>query len=241
LNTIEPIHWRGFRPLDKLILTLLPLLGLATLAFYLIDQTFLRRLARLPGGQPVISWMVRGNNLWIIAGGFVVLAFIYLLWLRHRMMNDKRLWFGTGCPICKELELVRVSREKSDRYYGLLGIRAYRYACRNCSWRGLRIARRDYSHERELEMELALMQVQSEELVPANLKGWSEIQAAESASPEPGIELVSSPDVSDEEAWLASSDQSQKADGIADEGDQDNHHDVEAVDELEWLWRRSSD
>ena len=247
MNTLEPIHWQGFRPLDKLILLALPLLGLATLAFNFIDQAFLRRLARLPGGQPLVVWLVRGNNLWLVAAGFVLLAVTYLMWLRHRMMNDRRLWFGTGCPTCKELELVRVSREKSDRYYEVIRIRAYRYACRNCSWRGLRIARREHAQERDLEMEMALRQVQSDELVPANLQGWPAAQPAEGLGLEPNPGLASPSDGLEGAAWQEPHGDKQKdddpleGDDTTDPGEQNNHHDEEAVDELEWLWRRSSD
>ncbi len=51
---------------------------------------------------------------------------------------------------------MRVSRNTSDRFYGLIGIPAYRYACRNCTWRGLRVAHRELSPERIAEMEASL-------------------------------------------------------------------------------------
>lgn len=156
----EPIPWRGIRALEKLVMFALPLLAAAVLAVNLLDEALLRRLSRLTGTGSVLSWLANGYNSYIAFAGILILLILFASLVRYRMMRDKRLWFGTGCPNCKERELVRVKRNFSDRFYGLIGVPAYRYACRNCVWRGLRVARREYSLERELEKERALLRFQ---------------------------------------------------------------------------------
>jgi hypothetical protein len=46
----------------------------------------------------------------------------------------------SGCPQCWENELVRIRRHKLDRMIAHLGIPVQRYSCRNCHWKGLRVA-----------------------------------------------------------------------------------------------------
>ena len=157
MNKVEPVAWRGLRALEKIILLTLPLLAAAVLLLPNIDQAFLRRLARVVRARPFVAWLVNDFNAWIVAGALLLLTVLFALLVRHRLVSDRRLWYGTGCPNCMERELVRVSRQRRDRLYSLVAIPAYRYACRNCTWRGLRIARREYSPERELELEEALL------------------------------------------------------------------------------------
>jgi LPXTG-motif cell wall-anchored protein len=151
----HPVQWRGFRLWEKVLLLVLPLLALGALASRFIDEAYLRRLARVAGARPLILWLVSDNNALFVAGGLLLLAAGLLLWRRHRLNNDKRLWVSSGCPYCQDRDLVRVKRKGQDRFYGYLGIPAYRYACRNCNWRGLRIGRHEYSPEREKELEEA--------------------------------------------------------------------------------------
>ena len=160
MNKVEPVAWRGLRALEKIIIVTLPLLAAAVLLLPNIEQAFLRRLARVVRARPIVAWLVNDYNAWIVAGALLLLTFLFALWIRYRMVSDRRLWYGTGCPNCMERELVRVSRHRRDRLYSLAAIPAYRYACRNCTWRGLRIARREYSPERELELEEALLRFQ---------------------------------------------------------------------------------
>lgn len=178
MNTIEPIPWRGFRAIDKLIAFLLPLPAIAVLILPFLDQIFLRRLARQPGMMPIVNWLINGRGSWILGGALLLLAFAYLLWMRHRLVSNKRLWYGTGCPACGERELVRVSRQFSDRFYGLLAVPAYRYACRNCTWRGLRIARREHSRQTELDLEAALLRFDPDALPSEAIDGETPRQQA---------------------------------------------------------------
>lgn len=166
MDDIKPIPWRGFSFLEKLIIVLL-LVAAAGIAFLpFLDPVFIRRLARQPGMRSIITWLVNDNGSWIVFIGLLALVGLFLLWKRHQLTQDKRLWFGTGCPNCLERELVRVSRVRSDRYYGWVGIPAYRYGCRNCTWRGLRIARREHSPELDAALEEALLRFDPNEPKP---------------------------------------------------------------------------
>jgi len=157
VNKNEPIPWRGWRVIDMLFAFVLATLAAATLALPLLDHVPLRRLARLSGARPFITWLASGGGSWIAGGALVLLLVAFLAWRRQRLVGDKRLWYSTGCPNCQERELVRVSRHFSDRFYGLLLVPAYRYACRNCTWRGLRVARREHTRELDVELEEALL------------------------------------------------------------------------------------
>lgn len=242
MNKIKPIPWRGVHAGEKLILVMLPLLAIAVMTLPFLDQVILRRLARLPGMRPVITWLINGPNVWIVGAGLLLLFALFVAFVRHRLVSNKRLWFGTGCPQCMERDLVRVSRQAGDRSYGLIGVPAYRYACRNCTWRGLRIARREHSPEHEAELEASLMRFDPDS-APLN---WS----AESIS-EPVVEnetiLVGDGqeqaaktelDLEDDQSFGTAPDIAI----LEEESEPTNHHaDPESLDEMEWLWRRTSD
>lgn len=68
--------------------------------------------------------------------GLLLLALL----LREMTLRNRRLWMETGCPRCHEQELMRISRRPRDRLLHLLGIPAYRYRCRNCTWEGTRLS-----------------------------------------------------------------------------------------------------
>jgi hypothetical protein len=241
LNSIEAVNWRGLRPVEKLIIGVLPLLAAATLVLRYLDEAYLRRLARMLSAQPTIIWLANGFNAWIIAGGLFLLGVGYFLWWRHRLTNDKRLWYSTGCPYCQERELVRVKRKTKDRRYKFFGIPAYRFACRNCSWRGLRIGRQEISPDRERELEEALIRFQPDGL-PAGLpKRTGEgkpgsgaiIPTSDSDSGLPGNEYA---------RWLEEYVPIRRDDAGQELTEPPEFHpDTEGPDEMEWLWRRPSD
>lgn len=237
---VEPVPWRGIRPVEKLILIVLPLAAVAVLILPFLDQVILRRLARLPGMRPVIAWLINGANVWLLGAALLLLLVLFVALVRRRLVNNKQLWFGTGCPQCMERELVRVTRQASDRYYGLIGVPAYRYACRNCTWRGLRIARREHSPEYEAELEASLLRFDPDGVPPP---------AAPPHETDPANDLAPAADVrTDLDAeHVVPDDVSQVGfdsyeDQEPDEAQPANHHaDSEPADEMEWLWRRSSD
>lgn len=142
----------------------LPLLAAAVLVLSVLDEALLRRLSRQLGAGSIFTWLANGNNAFMAVAGILLLLVVFALLVRYRLVSNKGIWFGTGCPNCKERDLVRVKRHSGDRFYGLIGVPAYRYVCRNCVWRGLRVARKEYSLERELEKERALLRFQPDGL-----------------------------------------------------------------------------
>jgi hypothetical protein len=251
LKSIEPVPWRGVRAVEKLVLILLPLSAAIVLGLPFLDEVILRRLARLPGARPFVTWLINGSTSLLVGAGLLLLGALFMLLVRHRLNSNKQLWFGTGCPQCMERELVRVTRNSSDRLYGLIGVPAYRYACRNCTWRGLRIARREHSPEHEAELEASLLRFDPDGVPP--IRPATDVNAAlpveMDTMPEPrDIEERSAEDVdpTDEIDALVVN---QPADaeiiipepGIESPESVNNHVDAEAVDEMEWIWRRASD
>lgn len=246
MKKIEPLPWRGVRVIDKIILALLILAALAVLVLPFLDLVFVRRLARLTGAREVVAWLVNGYGAWIVGAALLGVALLYAVWVRHRMVSNRNLWFGTGCPNCMERELVRVSRKSSDRFYGLLAIPAYRYACRNCTWRGLRIARREHSRERDAELEAALLRFTPDGAgsQPLERSGGPEEPGIPAGVTETGASsLFRDPgDV----AYLDDARVRQLIDDLDAEDEllvdaSDNHVEDEPVEGMEWLWQRSAD
>lgn len=246
MKKIEPLPWRGVRAIDKIILALLFLATVAVLTLPFLDTVFIRRLARLTGAKEVLAWLVNDYGAWIVGAALLGLTLLYAGWVRHRMIGNKNLWFGTGCPNCMERELVRVSRHTGDRFYGLLAIPAYRYACRNCTWRGLRIARREHSREHDAELEAALLRFTPD--------GTGDYSLEKEGNPEePGIPLAvarTGPGAlfrdPGDVAYLDNAhmrrliDEMDAGDGIP-VNESSNHVEDELDEEMEWLWQQSTD
>lgn len=169
MDKYEPIPWRGVNVLEKLVILVLLFSAVATLALGFLSETLLQHLLQPLGITPISGRLNTGQISILAFVGILILLIAFAAMIRFRLIKDKRTWFGTGCPDCKERDLVRVRRHFSDRFYGLIRLPAYRYACRNCTWRGIRIARRDRSPERDLERELALRRFQ-----PDGLPLWEE-------------------------------------------------------------------
>ena len=236
--TTEPTPWRGFRAIDKLIFVLLPLAAVAIVVLPLLDQVFLRRLARLTGNTDLVSWLASGGTL-IVGAGVLLLLAVYVLWRRQTLVGNKALWFSSGCPACGERELVRVSRHFGDRFYNLAAVPAYRYACRNCTWRGLRIGRREQSLEREAELEAALLRFDPDARVApidstAEPGEYRPRRAASVFRDTGDVDWV-------ETAMPALDNEAGDADdnGTDDEA-ANNHAGDEPLDDMEWLWVRPS-
>lgn len=246
----EPVYWRGFRAIEKLILLLLPLAAVLALAVPYLDQVFLRRLSRLPGARSFVTWLVNGNSSWVLGLGLLLAFVLFALLVRYRLVRDKRLWFSSGCPECKERELVRVTRNKFDRPYGLLAIPAYRYACRNCTWRGLRIGRREYSPERLAELEASLLRFDPDS-IPAPLPAEpAEVELAdvvadthiEDVDEVEGIEAAAVYEFAIEELEESAGEiEEELTDDEEPPQETDNNETPEPVEDIEWLWRRSAD
>jgi hypothetical protein len=238
LITTEPIPWRGFRAIDKLLFVLLPLAAVAVVVLPLLDQVFLRRLARLTGNAELVSWLA-GGGTWIVGAGILLLLALYVLWRRQALVGNKALWFSSGCPACGERELVRVSRHFGDRFYNLAAVPAYRYACRNCTWRGLRVGRREQSLEREAELEAALLRFDPDaRIAPVGSAGPA--AAGEDQSWGAASVFRDTGDVAWSEVTMPTlGSEVDDADGMNDEP-ANNHAGDESPDDMEWIWVRPS-
>lgn len=229
-TTIEPIPWRGFRAIDKLVVIVLPLLAAALVLLPFLDQAMLRRLARLVSARRFIPWLINGPGTWVIAGGLLLLLALFVWWRRRAIMGEERLWASAGCPNCQERELVRVSRQFSDRFYGLAAIPAYRYACRSCTWRGLRIGRRRHSQEMDEELEAALLRFDPNASLMEQQSAAGP-DAAPVALARAGALFRDAGDV----AWAG--DTPLPPNGYTDLEAAGEDADDEPVDELEWVWQ----
>lgn len=70
----------------------------------------------------------------------LALALLLGLALRLWVLRNPRWQMETGCPQCGEQELMRITRHTGDRFLNMLGVPAYRYRCRYCTWEGLRLS-----------------------------------------------------------------------------------------------------
>lgn len=261
---VEPHPWHGFSFLDKVIAIALPVLAAGVFVLPFLDHAMLRRLARLPGLGGITDWLVNSGGWWLAGLGLLLLWVGFVLFKRWRISGDEHLWVDAGCPQCKERDLVRVSRERRDRWYGLMGIPAYRYACRNCTWRGLRVARR-HRHlvlaqeqlikDSSLTIENGaaetavppLTDMDFEDLAPAQIDALAdvtELQDVESWDDlEPAAEenLIAAPaeSVMDDE-FAADEDIPEPSDELTPEPGDAAEPEADESD-LDWLWRKLSD
>ncbi len=136
-NDRHPRAWRAFGVFSKLIIVALLALSAASLLLPFASRAMLNSLSFLP-----LDWLLNQNGSWILGAGLFALLVLFLAIKRFQLVGDRRLWQDAGCPQCLENELVRVPRKQGDRWYSLIALPAFRYACRNCTWQGLRIARR---------------------------------------------------------------------------------------------------
>lgn len=111
------------------LLMLVPLLD-AVLGIFKIQVALLNDLR-----QTLFS----GSAGIIIAVALAGLALFSYFLLRARLLGNRYLYVGEGCPHCAEHELIRVRRYQGDRLLARVGIPVRRYVCRNCAWDGLRI------------------------------------------------------------------------------------------------------
>ncbi len=243
VNSSEPIPWRGFRAFDKVVFVVLPVMALAIAALPLLDPLLFRRIARLVGGRPLVAWLATGGA-WIIAAGLLAVLAVYLLWRRHVLVSNRGLWSGNGCPACGEHELVRVSRHFSDRFYNLAAVPAHRYACRNCTWRGLRISRRERSADHEAELEAALLRFDPD----ARLADSAPRPQTEEATPRRAEALFRDlgdvdADADGERNWAWDEADADNAPAYANGADGDdlptNHESDEPAEDMDWIWRPS--
>jgi predicted nucleic acid-binding Zn-ribbon protein len=173
----------------------------------------------------------------------LLLLALYVLWRRQTLVGNKALWISSGCPACGERELVRVSRHFGDRFYNLAAVPAYRYACRNCTWRGLRVGRREQSLAHEAELEAALLRFDPDARMPPIISAGPDA-AGEERSPHADSAFRDSGDIEwSETATLVPDDEAddvENYDADVDDEPANNHAGDELPDDMEWLWVRPS-
>lgn len=257
VSSVEPYHWHGISLLEKLIIVFLPLLALFFAVLPFLDQALLLQARQAGGLRPFVDWLVNSGGAWIMAAAIAGLWVAYLLIKRSRLVNNQHLWVDAGCPQCQERELIRVSRERSDRFYNLLGIPVFRYACRNCTWRGLRIGRRHrpfYADPIAEELALAAVAAGQGEMLPAQPAALAATEALQSTD---GTEVSEVENVENaEEVDLTASIvdvTDETMDDFEEEVEVASDTVVEAVDnhvaasgesgddDLDWLWKRLND
>lgn len=74
-----------------------------------------------------------------IMGGALLLGLMLLLLARRSLLRTPQLWIETGCPSCREHDMIRIRRTSQDRMITALGIPVRRYACRTCTWQGRQV------------------------------------------------------------------------------------------------------
>jgi transposase-like protein len=65
--------------------------------------------------------------------------FLTIFLVRQRVLHNRKLWLESGCPKCGQHDLMRTHRRRRDRILHKLRIPVYRYECRSCTWRGVRL------------------------------------------------------------------------------------------------------
>ncbi len=92
--------------------------------------------------SPLLTSLAFGNGYRWLSYGLIGLAGLLLLLMALRLyiLHNDRLRMEHGCPQCGQQELMRISRRSTQRIQNMLGIPAYRYRCRNCTWEGTRLS-----------------------------------------------------------------------------------------------------
>lgn len=94
--------------------------------------------------SPLLASLAFGNGYRLLSYLLIGAAGLLLLLMAARLLTLKnsRLRMEHGCPQCGQPELMRISRRTTQRLQNSLGIPAYRYRCRNCTWEGTRLSDR---------------------------------------------------------------------------------------------------
>jgi len=92
--------------------------------------------------HPLLARLAYDGGYWIVGGVVGAAAFLSALWLllRSFLLFRHKSWLDAGCPRCHENELMRIERQPIDRFLHALGLPAYRYQCRHCTWQGMRFS-----------------------------------------------------------------------------------------------------
>ncbi len=135
--------WRTLRTWDKfaffLYVIAFLLLVTSILLFAVPTLTLLFAELGLLSLLPTALFDIPDMILFQMATGAFIASVLLLLLARWRVLHNRSLRPECGCPVCHERELIRVPRKSRDRMFSFIGVTAWRYACRNCTWGGLRV------------------------------------------------------------------------------------------------------
>ncbi|MBP9502509.1 MAG: transposase family protein [Candidatus Promineofilum sp.] len=109
------------RRVPGLLWVSLIILGLAAIPFFFNPRPYMLQL---------ISYILIG----------LAALLLLIVITRSLILGNDSLQMEHGCPQCGQYELMRVSRRARQRWLNMVGIPAYRYRCRNCTWEGTRLS-----------------------------------------------------------------------------------------------------
>lgn len=128
------------RPLDYVFILLL-----LAAVFFTIFALAIAIAAIIPGRLnflPKIDFPIIGglsaNAVLLAAGVLILLAILFYFLARLRIRSNAAFQFMSGCPCCKQHDLIRVRRSHGQRILAAVSRLPVRsYACRNCAWNGV--------------------------------------------------------------------------------------------------------
>lgn len=172
-----------------IVLIVVGILALLTAVAIMALPFLLTQFGIAATALPPFALSFLGEGALLTAGGIALAGLIVLFVARWRVLHNQSLWAEAGCPQCHEYELVRIRRERNDRAISALGLPLRRYACRNCTWQGRRVA----SPERAVVPPRSLVEAyasdEGEEMAAEMARQAEDVVAAAAAQPaaEPNI------------------------------------------------------
>jgi hypothetical protein len=138
---LQRVSVRVFDRFTQILFVLTMVLGILT--FVVFPSDFNQGISDvLYDIHPLLVQMANSGAALVsgaIMGGAALLSALWLLW-RSILLWRYRSWLDAGCPRCHKHELMRVERYMTDRLLQTLGLPAYRYHCRHCTWQGIRLS-----------------------------------------------------------------------------------------------------
>jgi hypothetical protein len=126
--------------LALVLLTAFALLGLLVIAAILFTYAITGFLGfRVDIVNDAARWLLAGNRLILAVGALGLSALVFAVLSRYRLLHNPAMYAMAGCPQCYENELIRVRRRRRDRLFQFARLPLRRYACRNCTWFGMRL------------------------------------------------------------------------------------------------------
>ena len=133
-------HNRSKRRVDYLFLFLLFLALLAILAVLVIaSAVFLSELINIPLDSFLPKqYLPQDSQLYLSAGSLLLISFLLAILARWRIRRNRSYQFVSGCPACRQHDMIRVHRQRTHRFMAtVFRLQIRKYACRSCQWQGV--------------------------------------------------------------------------------------------------------